>query len=208
MASSEPRCRCGQPTAKKGAPCAACQCGARNKNSRGAEGIPPTCTQWPIEGGPRCRMHGGATPQAKAAARERIIEAELRATCGRLKLVPIDDPLTALLEHASVVCAWELHTREQVLALSDYVYDGGAHLGEQERALVKIWERAADRKGKVLVELVRAGISERLVAITESQAERLIGALEAAFATIPGADHAVLEAARMAAGRHLAAVAS
>jgi len=44
------------------------RCGARKKN-----GTP--CQQYPMHGTMRCRLHGGASPQAQAKARERILAA-------------------------------------------------------------------------------------------------------------------------------------
>ncbi|MFI6986042.1 hypothetical protein ACIBSV_46820 [Embleya sp. NPDC050154] len=206
--AAEFRCKCGQPSTGKGRPCSGCACGAKVKNSRGIPDRPATCGQWPVAGGKRCRKHGGNTPQAKAAAWERVIEAEVRTACGRLDIRPIDDPLTALLEHAGVVSAWESHIRLEMLALPEYVYNGGAHLGEQERALVRVWERASDAKTKVLAACARLGIADRLAAISEAQAERLLSALEAALAAAGVSDPDALNQARMAAGRHLAVVAS
>jgi hypothetical protein len=43
------------------------RCGARTKSGK-------PCPTPPIKGGTRCRMHGGAAPQVKKAARERLME--------------------------------------------------------------------------------------------------------------------------------------
>ena len=44
------------------------RCGARRRNGE-------PCRKWPLAGTNRCRLHGGASPQAQARARERIIAA-------------------------------------------------------------------------------------------------------------------------------------
>jgi hypothetical protein len=43
-------------------------CGAKNR-----QGNP--CARRPIPGGTRCKLHGGGSPNAKAAARRRLLEA-------------------------------------------------------------------------------------------------------------------------------------
>lgn len=195
-----PTCRCGRPAPTLGKPCEECRCGAK---SRGGTSV---CGMWPINGGTRCRVHGGASPRARAKARERVLEAEVEKALKKLNVQPVDDPLTALLEHAGVVSAWEEHIRLEVLKLREYVYDGGVHLGERERAVVNIWERASQAKTHVLGLCARLGIADRLAAISEAQAERVIGAIDAALAAAGIDDPLKLADAHSAAGRHLAVV--
>jgi len=45
------------------------RCGAKRRR----DGEP--CRKWPLEGTNRCRLHGGASPQAQRKARERIRDA-------------------------------------------------------------------------------------------------------------------------------------
>jgi hypothetical protein len=44
------------------------RCGAKKRNGE-------PCRRWPLKGTNRCRLHGGASPQAQKRARERIIGA-------------------------------------------------------------------------------------------------------------------------------------
>lgn len=77
------------------------------------------CGAWPMGGQTVCRMHGGASPQARNAARQRLEMAEAQrvtATYG----VPRDvDPHTALME--------------QVQASAGHVAYLGAVVGELQR---------------------------------------------------------------------------
>ncbi|MET8862288.1 hypothetical protein ABZW11_04935 [Nonomuraea sp. NPDC004580] len=65
--------------------------------------------------------------------------------------------------------------RERVAQLSEeqwrHTDDRG---GEQLRAEIALYERALDRAGRVLADIARLRIDERLTAITEEQAHTLV----------------------------------
>lgn len=56
------------------APPVSLRCGARCRTRDGAP-----CRAWAVRGGRRCRMHGGASPQAERAARTRLLRARAMA---------------------------------------------------------------------------------------------------------------------------------
>lgn len=62
MAAKDPK---EDPTPRNGEPE---RCGAKRRNGE-------PCRKWPLAGTNRCRLHGGASPQAQRLARERIIGA-------------------------------------------------------------------------------------------------------------------------------------
>ena len=117
----------------------------------------------------RCKLHLGSTPNvAKAAERERV-EHEVRALLVQRGLEPIEDPLTELQMLAAEMRAWKDAVGELVNALGPSLrYEGIG--GEQLRAEVALWERAADRYERILVDMARLNLDERLVKIGEGTA--------------------------------------
>ncbi|MPY34097.1 hypothetical protein FNH09_23465 [Streptomyces adustus] len=148
----------------------------------------------------RCRMHGGASPQAKTAAARRQVEGQARALLAELGTPPVEDPLAALLRLGGEVLAWQKATAALVNQLDSIRYQGGS--GEQLRAEVVLYERAMDRAANVLSAIARLNIDERLTAVSERQAEAVIGAVEAALAAVGITGEQAIEG-RRAAARHL-----
>lgn len=92
-------------------------CGAKKKN------LDP-CGMAPLRGATRCRNHGGASPQAKAAAARRIAEQEAQELMAKaittLGLKGKDiDPATALLEEISWTYAHVQWLRAKVQELTE-----------------------------------------------------------------------------------------
>lgn len=135
----------------------------------------------------RCRKHLGNAPTvARAAERERV-EAEARAELARLDVAPVDNPLAELQKLAGQVLAWKDALGNMVNGLTDIRY-GDEHGGEQLRSEVALFERAMDRCERVLVAMARLNIDERLVRLTERQAQLANEVLKGALADL-GIDH-------------------
>ncbi|MFJ8345033.1 hypothetical protein ACIQ9J_01390 [Streptomyces sp. NPDC094153] len=155
-----------------------------------------------------CRFHGGATKKSRAAAAQRMAEAELteqtRRALAVLDVAPVDNPLTALSELAGQVVAWKDALAERVNALERirFTDDKGA---EQLRAEVALYERSMDRCINVLGTIGRLKIDERLAAISEKQADVVIAAIEAALAHAGVIGERAADAKKVAA-RHLRSV--
>lgn len=158
------------------------------------------CSNRPMTSSTRCRMHGGASPQAKTAAERRQVEGEARALLAELGVTPVDDPLAALLRLGGQVLAWQEATAALVNQLDHIRYQGGS--GEQLRAEVALYERAMDRAANVLSAIARLRIDERLAEVTQRQAEAVIGAIEAGLEAAGVTGDRMIEARRVAA-RHL-----
>lgn len=169
-------------------------CGARRR-----DGDP--CTNPPMNGGERCRMHGGASPQAKAAAERRQLEADVRQVLAELDVTPVADPLAQLLQLGGEVLAWQRATAALVNGLEAVRYRG-ANGAEQLRAEVALYERAMDRAVSVLAAIARLRIDERLAQVSERQADVVITAIEAALAAAGVTGERAVEAKKVAA-RHL-----
>lgn len=173
------------------------------------------------DGAPVCRYHGGGAPQVKVAAQRRGVDAELERMA-TLVGTPVGNPLTELSRVAGRSRAWMEMLEERVQALLDAQdgdgrcphcgedledaagslrYRGGA--GEQIRGEVQLYERAMDRLGRLLADIGRLKIDERLAAITSKQADAVIAALEAGLNAAGVREPAQRTAAKSAASREL-----
>ena len=144
------------------------QCTARRK-----DGGP--CGGAAVRGADKCRMHLGK--------RADLVKLEYEASrqLARLKLPPIDDPLTALAEIASEAVWWKDQMGGLVNSLTSLRYEAeGAGGGEQLRSEVALWERALDRCERFLTAMARLNIDERLARISEAQAAAVIAAIAVA----------------------------
>lgn len=119
-------------------------------------------------------MHGGAAPQVARKAAERLSAHEALAELARRGITPVDNPLSALAELAGEIVATKDIFRDRVAQLQEeawrYSDDKG---GEQLRAEIALYERALDRSARVLADIARLKIDERLAAITEQQGHTL-----------------------------------
>ncbi len=174
------------------------RCGARCRN--GAD-----CTQFAMHGTNRCKMHGGASPQAHRAAAWRLAEAAARRTLADQHVDLIDDPLAAFAKLASGAVAFQEFAAGHVAELGNRLVGYDADDAEYLRAVVSLYERAMDRAGKFLHAWVRLNMDERLVQVTERQADLLLQVVTGTLADL-GVDTAE-EETRAVLGRHLRAVA-
>jgi hypothetical protein len=86
------------------------RCGAHNR-----EGGP--CNRWPKKGAPVCWKHGGATPQVRAAAEARVVEAQLAAAAQTFGVRRDISPGEALIEDVQWTAGHVEWLRAQVQAL-------------------------------------------------------------------------------------------
>ncbi|MGE7437956.1 hypothetical protein [Kitasatospora sp. NPDC001175] len=181
-------------------------CGAKTRQDGSAEycGLP---AGWGSNhpGTGRCKLHGGKTITQRVKEDRIRVDREARAILAELDVAPVDDPLTALMQLAGQVLAWQTATSALVNQLGAEIRYEGVAGGEQLRAEVQLYERAMDRAEKVLSSIARLNIEERLAAIAERQAEKVLQAIDAALASA-GVTGPAAHTARMTAARHLAAV--
>jgi hypothetical protein len=154
-----------------------------------------------------CSWHGGSSPSGSRSADGKRLEAEAQKLLYRHDAPPAANPLEALQALAGRALAMEGALGELVNRLTSIRYEGKGEGGaEQLRAEVAVLERAMDRAGKLLVDIARLNIDERLVKIEEGKARIIVEAIEIALAAAGVRGQAATEAKR-AAARHLRSVA-
>lgn len=138
------------------------------------------CNNPPMKGAAVCRMHGGATTQARTKARQRRATAAANAVLARLDVPPVEDPFAALAELAGQAIAFKDILAERVNQLKQIRYRD--HKGsEQLRSEMVLWERALDRCERFVTSMAKLDIDNRLVKISEAQAEIVLRAIDAAL---------------------------
>lgn len=135
------------------------RCGAKTRSGG-------TCRRWPLAGASRCRLHGGASPQSKAAAKRRLVEADARAALAYEGIKPVDDPVLELSRLANEIVGMKQALAARVNALDSPVFTD-AFGNENIRAEVKLFNESLDRCVKVLSLLGQYDLDARLVRVTE-----------------------------------------
>ena len=179
-------------------------CGARK---RGGDGI---CKRdagagTDHKGFGNCSWHGGCSPNGRQSAEEQRIESEARRRLYQHDARPVDNPLEALQLLAGRALALENQIGGLVNELEDQIRYTDEHDAEQLRAEVAGLERAMDRCGKILVDIAKLNIEERLARVTEKQAQMAMDALAAAMGEM-GMSPEQQREARSRVARHLRAV--
>lgn len=161
------------------------------------------CHGSPVTGSDCCRMHLGDNAQA-VIAENRLQQAAERALY-KHDAAPVTNPLEALQSLAGRALALEEVIGEKVNELRSLRYEteGG---GEQIRGEIQVLERAMDRAGRLLVDIAKLGIEDRLAGVREATARMLEEALAMALQK-SGADVAGQAAAREEFRRRLRVVA-
>ncbi len=152
-----------------------------------------------------CRWHGGAAPQARRAAALRLAEATIRTSLAEQGYTLVDDPLVAFRQLVSETVAFKEFAAAHVAELGEQLTGYDKDEMEYLRAVVTLYERAMERAAKLLHDWVRLNMDERLVQVTERQADLLLQVVTGTLADL-GVD-AAEEETRAVLGRHLRAVA-
>lgn len=125
------------------------------------------CKRYAIPGGRVCVMHGGASPQARAAAERRRADAEATALLQRVwdpDAAPVVNPVESLLklagrmEHAVDVLGARLDVQ-------------GLEIGGPT---AQAWWRVMSELRRALEGLERLGLEEKAVALEQAKAEQVV----------------------------------
>jgi hypothetical protein len=119
-----------------------------------------------------CRMHCGAAPQNRAAAKRRIAQAKAFDVLARADVKPLGSPVEELLRVGAEVVGLKDILAGEVARLKRVASrDKFGH--EQTRATLEAFERSLDRSHKVLADIARLGLEERLTALAEAEGDLL-----------------------------------
>lgn len=142
------------------------------------------CRKRPEPGMEVCRMHGGATPNAKAGAAVRLLQAKINGELQRRGWEPVTDPVTHYAQLGGEALAFKDLAREQVNALEDWSLTIGAMMrqddevpeymamAEQAKAVVGVYERALDRCDKILASMLRIGLTHEALRMAQERPSR------------------------------------
>ncbi len=158
-------------------------CGAKTRNGG-------TCQKPPLAGATRCRLHGGDSPRAKAAAADRIAEATATRELARLGVTRRDiHPAEALIELVQFTAGEVDYWRRRVADLNDKeltwgttrIKDGGDDRGTTQEAKPNIayvmLQQASDRLASYAAAALKAGVDERRVRLAETQGQLVATAI-------------------------------
>ena len=122
-------------------------CGAKTRTGG-------TCKNRPMNGQRRCHVHGGSSPQALAAAAERLALTRAQRTLESIgETAPCRDPLTALEDLAGQALALVDVLRGAVSRLEQIRYQD-AHAGEQLRGELTAYLSALARAESILGKII------------------------------------------------------
>jgi hypothetical protein len=182
-------------------------------------GTPTACHQYAVTGTvpTRCKNHGaniGSKTYKEAARRDveaRVSDrlSEIMAENGGLLLHPtaIGDPLNELLDLAAEIGALKeiLRLTTANLIAQQKVRYNHPKVGEQLRQEILLYERALERFARILIDISKLRIEDRLAGVQEQTAQMLERALDAALEE-SGIGLEGITGARRAFRRHLKVV--
>lgn len=165
-------------------------CGARKKNN-------DPCASSPAPGATRCGRHGGKSPRAKAAAEQRVAEAELAQKVGTLGIrekYPDVDPGQALLSEIQISHAHVQWLRAKVAEIEpdELVWgktrteegisaQGPVDLTVQEAGFhtwFQLYTKEREHFAKLTTMALKAGIEARKIQLAERTGEMVAGAIQ------------------------------
>jgi hypothetical protein len=156
-----------------------------------AAGTGERCRLPPIIGGFTCHKHGSSARQVKAAAARRVTEAKALAVWqayspnGEARPV---DVLAELAHLVAVVTGFARFAEARLAALGEDDWQPDNPAREAVMAEVRMFERAQEAAGRILVDVAKLGIEAAVVSQAErlerSRAERIVEAFEVALGVL------------------------
>ena len=122
-----------------------------------------------------CRMHGGAAPQVRAKAAERVAHEKARAVLNRLGVPVETDPISALrglIDEAN----------GNVEAFRTLVTDRAPEGIRPDDPLWSVYGQERDRLHRIAKDATSLDLDERQVRVDEAIAKQVMGAIEAVLA--------------------------
>lgn len=153
------------------------------------------CGAWAVGGTHVCRMHGGAAPQVRAAARRRLDEQKAEQQVRILGLPRQVDPHIALLEEVHRTAGHVAYLNSMIgdfdtdAELKQYTRDKGGLIWEKPAVWVEIYQHERTHLARVAKAALDAGVQERQVKLAEQQGQLIAQVLQGVLADLGVADH-------------------
>lgn len=125
-----------------------------------------------------CRLHGGATPNAVAAAERRRVEQRARGILARDGVRTLAHPVVELVQLAAEAASYKDALGSLVADLDEVRYR--ARAGESVRGEIVEYGKALDRVGRLLVELARLDVDARFDRLNEATGRLMFDVVMAA----------------------------
>jgi hypothetical protein len=165
---------CAQPGFEfEGKPHPGCVAHVKASNPERAERRGFPCRNQPMHGQEVCHAHGGRSPQARKAARERNGMVKARAAVAAFGLARDVSPTEALLEEVRWAAGHVAWLREQIAR-----FDAGPRaltMDPEGKALLDLYGEERDRLIRVSKIALDADVDERLVRRAERDGAELAG---------------------------------
>ena len=147
-------------------------CGAKTRT-----GAP--CRQRAMDGGRRCFVHGGRSPQAMRKAAERVAERKARRLLEALgdEIPPVTDAISELERIAGQAVALVDVLRPIVADLEELRFQALGLGNEQIRGELSAYLAALGRAESILGRIVSLGLDERRTRLQEAQVEVVLAAI-------------------------------
>ena len=141
------------------------RCKARSKGSG------EQCKRSPVAGADVCLAHGGAAPQVRAKAAERLLTARIRGELAKVEIEPITDPAAAYADLAGEQWAFKELARQQIEVLEAW-HSWSEGAGEQIKATVQVYTAALAQMQKTLADMLRIGLSAEALRAAKERPSR------------------------------------
>ena len=141
------------------------RCKARSKGSG------EQCKRSPVPGAEVCVVHGGAAPQVRAKAAERLLTARIRGELAKVEIEPITDPAAAYADLAGEQWAFKELARQQIEVLEAW-HSWSEGAGEQIKATVQVYTAALAQMQKTLADMLRIGLSAEALRAAKERPSR------------------------------------
>jgi len=134
------------------------RCGARTRDGG-------SCTQWPVKGTTRCKMHGGLAPRVQAKVRTARLRARINGELQALGWEPVTDPIPRYADLAGETLAFKDLARERINELESWEHEGGNEQFDvlDIHAAVKVYQWALEQSERILGRMSSMGLTSELI---------------------------------------------
>jgi hypothetical protein len=131
------------------------RCGARTRDGG-------SCTQWPVKGTTRCKMHGGLAPRVQAKVRAMQLRARINGELEALGWEPVTDPIPRYAELAGETLAFKDLARERINELGSWE-QANEFDSLDIHAAVKVYQWALEQSEKILGRMSSLGLTAEIL---------------------------------------------